>query len=73
MGGIVLGIVILAVAICGAILLWRLSTRAVTSGRWALIVVCAGILGFVARPRSATSCCSAGHITERSTAALASR
>ena len=27
----------------------------------------------VARPRSATSCCSAGHITERSTAALASR
>jgi hypothetical protein len=47
MGGIVLAILILAVAIGGAVLLWRVSRRAVLSERWALIVVGAGILGFI--------------------------
>ena len=47
MDGIVLAILILAVAAGGAIVLWRLSRRAVRSGRWALIVVGAGIVGFI--------------------------
>ena len=47
MDGIVLAILIIAVAAGGAIVLWHLSRRAVRSGRWALIVVCAGVVGLI--------------------------
>ena len=41
------GILILAVALGGAIALWGLSRLAASSERWALIAVCAGIVSFM--------------------------